>query len=595
MKELTYYLTEPVPETPKPQEKAEPWTETKIVGRPEPRVDGYQRTSGGAIYPSDVNLPGMLHGAILRCPHPHARLTSIDTSKAEAMPGVHVVITDKTPGADIPWYESSQRGNSRLFDDHCRFEGEAVAAVAAETPYQAWDAARAIEVEFEVLPFTVDYKKALDDDAPIVWGTTNRTRDARTYERGDVAAGFTAADVVLEETYNIECQLHMPMESFGSVAQWEGGKLTVWHSTQGVYPIQQGLAQNFGLPLSHVRVIGHYVGGAFGAKLWTGKYSAIAALLAKIAARPVKLFVTREETLLCVGNRPAVQMRLKAGVKRDGTLVALEMENLGSGGAYSGSGTGSADFQTRDLYLCPNVRTVSHDVYINAGEQRPMRAPGHPQNSWALEQMMDALAEAIRPYSTTGFKECLEEGAEEFGWSEAREAEAANGHLKRGVGVAGCLWAAGAGGPPSTAVVRYFSDGSCNLNMGASDIGTGTKTVMAMVVAEELGVPLERITIEYADTGTTQYASASGGSKTVPTESPAVRDAALNCKSQIIKMAAGELEVPAEDLVLENGEVRSTVDPDSGRGRVSRPQPGRHSHVPVCGPVLRGRGQHPDR
>jgi len=582
MKEMTYYHTKPVPETPKPQEQAEPWGETQVVGRPEPRVDGYQRTSGGAVYPSDVNLPGMLHGAILRCPHPHARMTRIDTSKAEAMPGVHAVVTDKTPGADIPWYQSRSRDGSRLFDDHCRFEGEAVAAIAADTPYQAWDAARAIEVEYEVLPFTVDYRKALEPDAPIVWGDSNRTRDPGSYERGDIEAGFAEADVVLEETYSTECELHVPMESFGSVAQWEGGKLTVWHSAQGVYPMQQGLAQAFGLPLSHVRAIGHYVGGGFGAKLGIGKYSVIAALLAKVAARPVKLFITREETLLCAGNRPAVQMRLKAGVKRDGTLVALEMENLGSGGAYSGSGTGSADFQTRDLYTCPNVRTESHDVYINAGEQRPMRAPGHPQNSWALEQMMDALAEAIEmcpvelrlkniptvsqargdlPYSTTGFKECLQEGAGEFGWAEARSAGAGDGHLRRGVGVAGCLWAAGAGGPPSTAVVRYFADGSCNLNMGASDIGTGTKTVMAMVVAEELGVPLERITIEYADTGTTQYASASGGSKTVPTESPAVRDAALNCKSQIIKMAAGELEVPAEDLVLENGEVRSTVDP----------------------------------
>lgn len=581
MKDVTYYLTEPVPETPEPQEQAEPWGETKVVGTEQPRVDGYQRTSGGAIYPSDVGLPGMLHGAILRCPYPHARITRIDTSRAEGMPGVHAVISDSTPEAQIPWYQSRQRGDSRLFDDHCRFEGEAVAAVAAETPYQARDALHAIEVEYEVLPFTVDYKRALDDDAPIVWGTTNRTGDPSTYERGDVEAGFAEADVVLEETYHTECELHVPMELFGSVALWEGGKLTVWHSAQGVFPMQQGLARTFGLPLSHVRAIGHYMGGGFGAKLGIGKYSVIAALLAKLAARPVKLFISREESLLCAGNRPANRMRLKAGVKRDGTLVAMEMENLGSGGAYSGSGTGSSDFQTRDLYLCPNVRTTNHNVYINAGEQRPMRAPGHPQNSWALEQMMDALAEAIdmdpvelrvknvptvsqargdRPYSTTGFKECLVDGAREFGWADARNAPEGDGHLKRGVGVAGALWAAGAGGPPSTAIVKYFADGSCLLNMGASDIGTGTKTVMAMVVAEELGVPLERITIEHADTGTTQYASASGGSKTVPTESPAVRDAALNCKRRILEMAAAELEAPVGDLVLEGGEVRSTVD-----------------------------------
>lgn len=583
MRRTLYYLDGPAPETPKPKQKQDPWQETSVVGKPLPRVDAYQRLSGGAVYPSDVKLPDMLYGAVVRCPHPHARVRRVDTSRAEAMAGVSAVISDQTPGTDIPWYTDSA-GNTvgRLFDPHCRFEGEAVAAVAAETPYQARDAARAIVVDYEVLPFTADYEKALEPGAAEVREGGNRAGDPSTYERGDLEAGFAAADVVVEETFRTACELHTPLELHGAVARWEGGKLTVWESTQGVYGVQNRLSEALGLPLSHVRVIGHYVGGGFGAKLWPGKYSVIAALLAKKTARPVKLFLSREETLLCTGNRPANRMRFKIGAKSDGTLTAIEFEGLGSGGAYSDSGTGILDWQVRDLYRCDNVRCTSHNVYIHAGEQRPMRAPGHPQCSWGLEQVLDMVAEKLGmdpleirlknlatvsqarggiPYTSNGFKECLEEGAKAFGWSAARQRPPDDGPLARGVGMGGALWVAGAGGPPSTAIVKYFADGSVSLNMGASDIGTGTKTVMAMVVAEELGVPLERIQIEHADTATTEYATPSGGSKTVPTESPAVRAAAIACRDQILGMASRHLEVPASELRIEEGTVSSTVDP----------------------------------
>jgi xanthine dehydrogenase YagR molybdenum-binding subunit len=236
----------------------------------------------------------------------------------------------------------------------------------------------------------------------------------------------------------------------------------------------------------------------------------------------------------------------------------------------------------RDLYTCPNVKTEMTDVFINAGQARAFRAPGHPQGAWALEQVMDQLAEKIgldpielrlknvplvsqnrgnAPYTTTGLKACLEEGANRFGWREARKRAAGDGPIKRGVGVAAGLWSAGAGGPPSTVIVKLFADGSANLNMGASDLGTGTKTIMAMVVSEELGVPLDRIQVEWADTATTQFATPSGGSKTVPTESPATRAAALDVKQQLLAMAAVQLKVSADDLVLKDGEVVSSTDP----------------------------------
>jgi xanthine dehydrogenase YagR molybdenum-binding subunit len=292
----------------------------------------------------------------------------------------------------------------------------------------------------------------------------------------------------------------------------------------------------------------------------------IAALLARKAARPVKLFLTREETFLAVGNRPPANMRLKAGVKRDGTLTALEFTATATGGAYPARGTGLLDWLVRDLYLCPNVRCETTDIYIHAGPARPFRAPGHPQCSWALEQMMDELAGTIGmdpvelrlrniprlsqgrqgnpTYTSTGLEECIRQGAEAFGWADARRRVAEENpetQRKRGVGMGACVWYVGGGRPPSTVIVKVFADGSVSLNLGAADIGTGTKTVMALVVAEELGVRPESIQIEHADTGTTQYASPSGGSKTVPTEAPAVRAAAVEVKRRLLELAAEDL------------------------------------------------------
>jgi xanthine dehydrogenase YagR molybdenum-binding subunit len=576
-----YYITDVPPETPEPEAQPAPWTTTTVVGKRLPRVDAYERVSGTAVYTADVLLPGMLYGAILRCPYAHAMVKKVDTSKAEKMPGVAAVITDRTPGADIPWFNTRAGALSRLFDPHCRYEGEEVAAVAAETPYQAWDALQAIVVDYDQLPFVSDAEDALKPGAPSIHPQGNRVGEAQRYSRGDVDAGFAAADVVLEHTYSTSCEIHTPTEAHVSVARWDGGRLIVWDSTQGVYAVQSGLMAALKLPASSVRVLGQYMGGAFGSKLSLNKHTVIAALLARMAARPVKLHLTREESFLAVGNRPPDRMTLKAGVKKDGTLTALQMTVLGTGGAYPGGGVGGVDWVVRDLYACPNVKTEMTDVFINAGQARAFRAPGHPQGAWALEQMMDQLAEKIGmdpvelrlknvptvsqgrgglPYTTTGLKACLEEGARRFGWQEARKRSTADGAIKRGIGVAAGLWQAGNGGPPSTVIVKLFADGSVNLNMGASDIGTGTKTIMAMVVSEELGVPLDRIQVEWADTGTTQYATPSGGSKTVPTESPATRAAAIDVRQQLLSLAAAQLKVSADDLVLKNGEIVSTSD-----------------------------------
>jgi CO/xanthine dehydrogenase Mo-binding subunit len=578
-----------VPETPKPGEPPKPWKQTNVVGKRIPRVDGYERVSGTAVYPSDLVLPRMLYGAILRCPHPHAVVKGVDIRKAERMSGVHAVISGSTTGANPPWkYSTFGRIEfaTRIFEPHCRYEGEPVAAVAAETPYQAWNAVRAIQVNYEVLPFVADEEKALAPGAPRIHEKGNQVEEPQRYSRGDVQKGLSEADAVIEMSLNTACELHTPMEPHGCVADWDGNSLTLWESTQGVYPVQNGVAQALGLPLSKVRVIGRYMGGGFGSKLRAGKYTVIAALLARVSARPVKLVLSREETYLATGNRPPAHMKLKAGVRKDGTLTALDFSCLASGGAYPAGGTSLVDWVVRDLYLCPNLRSEMTDVYINAGPARPMRAPGHPQGAWALEQMMDALAEKIGmdpvdlrlkniatfsqardgnpPYTSTGLRECLIEGAKAFGWKEAREKlakENPKGSVRRGVGVAAGLWMAGGGGPPSTVLVKLFSDGSVNLNMGASDIGTGTKTVMAMVVAEELGIKPEMIQIENADTGTTQYATGSGGSKTIPTEAPAVRAAAVEVRRQLFDLASSELKVDPSNLAFMGGEISSKEDP----------------------------------
>jgi CO/xanthine dehydrogenase Mo-binding subunit len=555
-----------------------PWGKTTVVGTKTPRIDAYERVSGTAIYTHDIFLPGMLHGAILRCPHAHAKVKRIDLSKAEKMPGVQAILTHTSPSANLPWHFGDKGPLSKLFDPHCRHEGDEVAAIAADSPHHAWDAIKAITVEYDELPFVSGIEEAMKEGAPPVHDGGNRGR-TRTNERGNIAQGFAEADVVLEETYRTSFELHTPLETHASVAQWDGNRLTVWDSTQGVFDIQKSLAQYLGLPLSSVRVIGHYMGGGFGSKLELGKYTVITALLARETARPVKICLSREETFLCVGNRPANVMRLRAGVKKDGTISALHMVNVGSGGAYpAGSGVG---YLVQDLYLCPNVKVEETNVFINAGTARPMRAPGFPQCAWALEQMVDALALNIgmdpvefrlknipaysqtrnnTPFTSTGLKDCLIEGARAFGWTEAKGRISRGGTIRRGVGVAAGMWG-WEGSTVSTAIVKLFADGSVNLNIGASDIGTGTNTVMAMVVAEELGVPLEKIQVESADTATTSYAPGSGGSQTVLANSPAVRKAAAEVRTRLLELAAEELKCPVADISLKDGAIQTLTAP----------------------------------
>jgi len=572
-------------EPPSPTDGKMPaWGETKIVGKGIPRVDAFERVSGKAEYTYDVILPDMVYGATLRCPHAHAMVKSIDTSAAEKMPGVVAILTAKSPGTEIGWYSVGYGGGplqSKLFDPHCRYQGDEVAAVAAQTPYQAWDAVKAIKVEYEVLPFAVDEDSAAKQDAAKLYEGGNSTGKPNPQRRGDVEKGFAEADVVLEETFSTSVQMHAAIEAHGSVVKWEGEKITIWDSTQGIYDGSMlPFARSMKMPYNNVRVICRYMGGGFGSKLELGKYTVMAALLARKAARPVKMMLSREETMLAVGNRPDARMTLKAGVKKDGTLTALQLTNVYTPGAYSYGA--SVGFLVQELYTCPNITITESGVYTNTGRARAFRAPGFPTGAWALEQMMDMLAEKIgmdavefrlrnftnvsqtrknMPYCSAGLRDCLTEGAKKFGWKEAKAGKKSEGSIKRGYGMAAGLWVMGSGGPPYTAEIRMFSDGGVTIKTGAMDLGTGTKTGACMVAAEELGIPLENIRIVNADTAITPYASSSGGSMTLASLVPAVRRGAWLLKRQVFDWAAEALGVQADDLQFSNNAIESRSNP----------------------------------
>src|SRR5512143_308592 len=334
-----------------------PWNQTTVVGKPLPRVDAYDRVSGAAVYTVDVSFPDMLHLAILRCPHAHALVKNADAGAARTMTGVRAVLTHADPEANLVLpYPSWIPGGPpmRLLDPRCRYAGEEVAAVLAETPEQAREALRAIAVEYEERPFVLDAAEALKPGAPAVHEQGNVVGPPEVIQRGDVAKGFQEADAVVEATYETPCEIHSTLEPLSSVARWDGERLTVWESSQGVFDHQEYLAAALGLPLSSVRVVCKYMGGGFGSKAELSKHTLVAALLARKTGRPVRSVLTREESFLCAGNRPPHTMTLKLGATRGGVLRAIDFEGIGVVGAYRDLATGG--FLAAQLYACPSVR-----------------------------------------------------------------------------------------------------------------------------------------------------------------------------------------------------------------------------------------------
>jgi xanthine dehydrogenase YagR molybdenum-binding subunit len=545
-------------------------TPMSVVGKPHPRLEGREKVSGRARYASDVRLPGQLYARVLRSPYPHARIASIDTSKAEAAPGVHAVISVLNV-PDMPWFK-----DGKLFDRTLRYIGDEVAAVAAESEEQAEDALHLIEVTYEPLPYVMTAEAALADGAPKVHPEGNIGGEVVEYERGDLDAGFRQAEVMVERTFTTQAALHNSLEAHGCTASWEGDHLTIWSSTQAVWVVRDQVAEKLELPQHHVRVIKQHMGGGFGAKQIPWKPDVIASLLSRNAGRPVQLILDRRAENLASGNRNPTRQTVRIGAKRDGTLTAIEAIITQEIGAYRTGGEASNVSGTyKSLYRCPNVHTKQTPVYINTGPAVAFRAPGYVEAAFALEQVMDELAhrleldpvtlrernyadhdqESGKPYSLPeGLQLAYDQVAPAL--AEMRqERNRGSETRRRGVGFAAHDWMGGHGDPPGYAQIELNADGTVNVITGTQDIGSGTRTGLAQVAAEELGLPMAAISLQLGDTAVGPYSPVSSGSATQATIGPAIRAAAADLKRQILDVAAALLETRAERLSIEDGQV----------------------------------------
>jgi xanthine dehydrogenase YagR molybdenum-binding subunit len=558
-------------------DEPEPWEagrEFSQVGKSANRIDGRERVTGAARYTYDQHPAGMLYAAVLRCPYPHARIVSLDTTEAERLSGVRGVLS-KNNAPDISWYG----GASKLFDEELRFAGEEVAVVAADDLDTAHDALKLIKVEYEVLPAVLDVEKAVAPDAPVIHPKGNVLLDddghrGEQYSRGDVAQGFRSADVVVEGTYRTPTALHNSFETHGCVASWDGGEVTIWDSTQYIFGVRGRVASALKLPVSAVRVISEYMGGGFGSKGQTLKHSVIAPLLSRMTGRPVKYMLGRHEENLLSGNRGETVQKLRVGANKEGKLVALELETLCNIGAY-GTWAASVAGPVQELYSCPNVRTHTLGVRTNLGSHSAFRAPGHVEGTFALESAIDELCRQLdidpvafrkqnyadadqvsdKPYTSKYLLESYDMAARLH--SEGGKPPIDNlppGNWKVGTGMGSQVWSGG-GGPPAHALVRLNSDGTVEVICGTQDIGTGIKTALSQVAAEELGVPLDAVRFRLGDTQKGPFAPASWGSITVPSVGPAVRVAAEDAKRQLLEIASYFFEVPAEKLQIKDGHI----------------------------------------
>ncbi len=546
-----------------------------VVGKPHPRVEGEEKVTGRARYSYDMHLPGMLYAKVLRCPHPHARIKRIDTTQAEALFGVRAVLSSAN-APEIEWFK-----DSLLFDTTLRYVGEEVAAVAADSEDIARDALRLVDVEYEVLPFVTDFTRALEPDAPRLRPDSKEGRhgnlqdDPQVSERGDVEAGFREAEVIVDEVFTTQTALHNCMEPHGCVASWEGDQLTMWESTQSIFDVRQEVAEKLKLPEHRVRVIKQYMGGGFGSKQIAWKHTVIAALLSKGSSRPVQLMLDREAENLAAGNRNPTRQHVRLGARRDGTITALSVKIEQSVGAHmvGGEGSNTPGLYQR-LYKIPNLRTEQLPIYANTGPAVAFRAPGYVEAAFALEQSMDMLARELgmdpldlrlknyaesdqkrdKPYTTPqSLRLCYEKASEAFGWRDYRKPPA-SGSKRRGIGMAAHEWG-GSGYPPGYAWVKLNADGTADVVTGTQDIGTGTRTALSQVAAEELGLPMEQVRLHLGDTGQGPYAPVSSGSATQATIGPAIRDAADAAKRQLLQAAGTYLEVDPLRLRVQDGAI----------------------------------------
>ncbi|HEU5352716.1 MAG TPA: xanthine dehydrogenase family protein molybdopterin-binding subunit [Terracidiphilus sp.] len=548
------------------------------IGKPTERWDGLEKATGRARYTADVQLPGMLYASFVNARIPHAKIVSIDTSEAENYPGVkgvHVMQHElgnavlRNPALDQSRYPV------------VRYAGQPIAAVAAATQEAAEEAAAKVKVKYEALPFVVDQNLAREPNAPQVFpGPADEAGSAgggggdssvkqkgnihgpSVNKHGDAEQGFKDADVIVDAHYTTQVQTHSALETHGVVADWKPEMLTVYASTQGTASVRAELAGFFKLPMSKVRVITEFMGGGFGAKFGAGNPGVAAAALSRKTGAPVRLMLNREEEHLSVGNRPSSDQRLRIGAKKDGTITAIQLISYGTAGC--GTGAGCAGPAT-NLYKWAALHTEENDVFINAGPASAFRAPGHPQGAFALEQSIDDLAAKLQ-MDPIDLRDRIDENPvrrvqrqiirESAIWkSRNPKANADAGPIKRGVGLSQSVWYRFIN-RNSAAEVRVHKDGSLEILSAVQDIGSGIKTVLAQIVAEQFGVPPAKIAVKVGDTNY-PVGPNSGGSVTTASLTPAARDAAWQASRKFLASIAPALHTTAADLSISDGKVHS--------------------------------------
>ncbi len=565
--------------------------EFKVIGTRPVRHDGYERIAGRARYTSDVQLQGMLHTKVLRSPYPHARIRSIDTRKAEALPGVRAVITAK----DFGWTEEQRRDLSgyapylnTMAYDKAVYVGHAVAAVAADDPYVAEEAASLIKVDYEVLPYVLTAPEGMKEGAPIlhdhvktkdVGQVTDKVSNVAThlqYKKGDVEKGFKEADFIVEREFNTASVHQGYIEPHASVGFWDvNDRLTLWTSTQGNFTARDFTARVLSVPSSKIKVMPAEIGGGFGGKLPV-YLEPIVALLSKKSGRPVKAVMSRKEDLEATGPTSGSYIRVKMGVKKDGRITAAQVYMAYEAGGFPGSPVTTGSICILAPYDLENVLVDGYDVLVNKPKSQAYRAPGTTNAAFALETVVDELAEKISmdPLELrhiNGAKEGTErhDGVvyPRVGYLEVLEAAMEHPHYKAplngpnsGRGVAAGYWLNF--GLPHTCYISVNYDGAVGITTGAVDLA-GTRTATAMHVAEVLGIPVEDIRPSVGDTDSLGWSHYSAGSSITFSAGWAGYEAAQDVKRQLMERAANIWDIPVDQVEYEDGVITSKSDPNT--------------------------------
>jgi xanthine dehydrogenase molybdenum-binding subunit len=536
------------------------------IGHTTPRVDAVARVTGQAKYTRDIKLPGMLYGRVLRSPHPHARIVSIDTSAASQLPGVQAVITHET--AHVVWGAGAVAGGRQyndaikettlhrryIFNNPVRCVGDAVAAVAATDRHTAEQALALIRVEYERLPFVLEPEAALADDAPRIWPEGNLCPDVHNHfepvvsDLGDVEAGFAQADQVVEQRYETGFIHNAQLEIRCALAHWQGNTLTLYTPTQGIANCRHDMARDLGLEEHQVRVVCNYMGGGFGNKNQNQDADLIAAMLSRHANAPVMLEYSRREDWLGMHGRWPTVQHYKVGVKDDGAVTAIQLI------AYSGMGPyrkNAGGISGMDMYACPNRYRSIAPVYTNRTTSGNFRAPSEPHGFFGVESMMDDIAYKLgmdpvdftlknmlrptedQPFTNYSLDACIEMGVEQFDWQARRKVIPGSdaGSIKRGAGFAFMMFRAALG--VSSAVIQVDARQRYTLFVGVTDVGPGAKTTMGMIAAEALGVPLSQVDVVSGDTERCPYSVGESGSRTTIMTGMAVVEAVQALKQQM--------------------------------------------------------------